>query len=128
MGPRWAWKMAKLLPAVAFIAGDWQPKEIQDGIEAHNLEVRVRWLADGGDPSRQCWWYVTGLSLDHFRPSPAWIKANEELELAKECEAIMQRGLNELAKTRRKVKEKMRMLREVARIDLQNVDWPKLPF
>jgi hypothetical protein len=123
MGPRWGWKMAKLFPAVAFISGDWQPKEIQDGIEAHNLEVRVRWLADGGDPARQCWWYVTELNLDHFRPSPAWIKANEELELAKECEAIMQRGLNDLAKRQRKQKEKMRMLREVA--ELFKMDWPE---
>jgi hypothetical protein len=62
------------------------------------------------------------LSLDPFRPSPSWIKANEELELAKECEAIMQRGLNELAKTRRKEKEKMRMLREVA--ELFRTNWP----
>jgi hypothetical protein len=35
------------------------------------------------------------------------------LALAKKCEAIAERGLQEMAKRRRKEEEKMRMVREV---------------
>jgi hypothetical protein len=65
---------------------------------------------------------VTEITLDHLRPSPKWIKQNEELELAEECEAIIERGLEDLAKRRRREHEKLRMLREVA--ELFKTDWP----
>lgn len=93
IGPRWAWKMAKLFPAVAFIDGDWQSNPVQGEIAKHNADVRFNWVAGGGDPARQCWWYVTEITLDHLRPSPKWKKENEELELAKECEAMIERVL-----------------------------------
>ena len=67
-------------------------------------------MAGGGDPARHCWWYVTEVTLDHLRPSPKWIKENEELEPAKKCEAMIERGLENLAKHRRKEREKMRLL------------------
>ena len=70
IGPRWAWKMAKLFPAVAFIDGDWQSNPVQGEIAKHNADVRFNWVAGGGDPARQCWWYVTEITLDHLRPSP----------------------------------------------------------
>jgi hypothetical protein len=62
---------------------------------------------------------VTEITLDHFRPSPKWIRENEELALAKDCEAFAERGLQEMAKQRRREKEKMRLLREAI------VDWMK---
>jgi hypothetical protein len=86
LGPRWAWKMAKLFPAVAFIDGDQQ---------------------------RECWWRVTEITLDHLRPSPKWNKEMADLQLAKDCEALIERGLKELAKRRKQDAEKHRMLREV---------------
>jgi hypothetical protein len=46
-----------------------------------------------------------------------------DLQLAKDCEALIERGLEDLAKRRRKEQEKMRMLREVA--ELFKTDWPK---
>jgi hypothetical protein len=45
------------------------------------------------------------------------------LELAKECEAKIERGLEKLAKHRRKEQEKMRLLRVVA--ELIKTDRPK---
>jgi hypothetical protein len=44
------------------------------------------------------------------------------LELAKECEAMIERGLEKLAKLRRKEQEKLRLLRDVA--ELFKTDWP----
>jgi hypothetical protein len=84
--------------------------------------VRFDWVAGGGDPARQCWWYVTEITLDHLRPSPKWKKENEELELAKECEAMIERGLEKLAKQRREQQYKMRLPREVA--ELFKTEWP----
>ena len=85
--------------------------------------MRVDWLSGGGDPAQEWWWHVTELTLDHFRPSPKWKNENEELELAKDCEAMIERGLEDLAKRRRKEQEKMRLLQEVA--ELFKTDWPK---
>jgi hypothetical protein len=45
-----------------------------------------------------------------------------DLQLAKDCEAMIERGLEDLAKRRRKEQEKMRLLREVA--ELFKTDWP----
>jgi hypothetical protein len=46
-----------------------------------------------------------------------------DLQLAKDCEAMIERGLEDLAKRRRKEQEKMRLLREVA--ELFKMDWPQ---
>jgi hypothetical protein len=73
IGPRWAWKMAKLFPAVGFIDGDWQPNPVQSEIVKHNADVRFAWVAGGGDPARHCWWYVTEITLDHLRPTSSSI-------------------------------------------------------
>jgi hypothetical protein len=43
--------------------------------------------------------------------------------IAKVCEAIIERGLEVLARRRRKEQEKLRMLREVA--ELFKTNWPK---
>jgi hypothetical protein len=40
----------------------------------------------------------------------------EDLQLPKECEAMIERGLETLAKHRRKEQEKMRLLQEVAEL------------
>jgi hypothetical protein len=68
------------------------------------------------DPSRP------NIECLNTTPIRKWIRQGEELELAKDCEAIAERGLKEMAKRRRKEEEKMRMLREVA--ELFMTDWP----
>jgi len=78
--------------------------------------VQVDWVSGGGDPAREWWWHVTELTLDHFRPSPEWKRDNAELDLAKECEALIERGLADLVKRRQREGEKMRLLREVAQL------------
>jgi hypothetical protein len=123
LGHRWAWRMGKLVKAVAFVEGEWQAPEVRKAIAEHNAAVQVSWLAGGGDPGRKCWWHVTEITLDHLRPSPEWEKQVKELELAKECEAIIKKGLRTLAKDRWQQEEKMRMLQEVA--ELFKTDWPK---
>jgi hypothetical protein len=71
-------------------------------------------LASGGDPSDNCWWHITELTLDHLRPSPQWKKQMEELQMAKECEAPIRKGLKAFANRRYEEEEKYRLLREVA--------------
>jgi len=58
-------------------------------------------------------WHVTEITLDHFRPSPKWIREGQDLAAAKKREAIEARGFKELAEQQRQQEEKMRMLREV---------------
>jgi hypothetical protein len=53
---------------------------------------------------------------------PNWKNEDEELELAKEWEAMLERGLEKLTKQRREEQEKMRLLQEVA--ELFKTDWP----
>jgi hypothetical protein len=113
LGPKWAWKIGRLIQAVWFVEDDWQDKATREAIAEHNLKVQARWLAGGGDPARKFWWHVTEITLDHLRPSPQWKRAMEELRLAKECEAATRRGLEELAERRWQEAEKQRMLREV---------------
>jgi hypothetical protein len=112
LGPKWAWKMGKLFQAVWFVEGDWQEPATREAIADHNFKVQVRWLSGGGDPARKFWWHVTEITLDHLRPSPQWKRAMDELELAKECEAAIRRGLKKLAERRKHEEEKHRMLRE----------------
>jgi hypothetical protein len=51
---------------------------------------------------------------DHLRPSPEWIKHGEELQLAKDCEHEIRKGLRELAKRKQNEAEQRQMLAEVA--------------
>jgi hypothetical protein len=106
--------MGRLFEAVRFEVGDWQDAALQKAIEEHNFKVQVRWLTDAGDPARCCWWDVTEITLDHLRPSPEWKKQMAELQLAKDCEAEIRKGLKLLAKRRWQEAEKRRMLNEVA--------------
>jgi hypothetical protein len=123
LGPKWAWKMGKLFQSVWFVEDDWQELGAREEISEHNFKVQARWLAGGGDPARKFWWHVTEITLDHLRPSPEWKRAMEELELVKECEAIIERGQRDLAERRRKDLEKMHLIQEVA--ELFKMDWPK---
>lgn len=97
-GPKWAWKLGKLFEAVRFEIGDWQDEAVQAAIHEHNLKVKELWLVGGGDPARSCWWHVTEITLDHLRPSPEWKRQGDELQLAKDCEAAIRKGLRSLAK------------------------------
>jgi hypothetical protein len=112
LGPKWAWKIGKLVQAVWFVEGDSQEPPTREAIADHNFKVKVRWLSGGGDPARKFWWHVTEITLDHLRPSPQWKRAMDELQLAKECEAAIRRGLKELAERRKQEEEKHRMLPE----------------
>ena len=114
LGPKWAWKMGKLFQSVWFVAGDWQELGTREEIAEHNFKVQARWLAGGGDPTRQFWWHVTEITLDHLRPSPEWIKQGEELELAKACEAEIRKGLKVLAEKKRAQAEQREIFDEVA--------------
>ena len=98
---------------------------MREVIAEHNLQVQIRWLNGGGDPSRKFWWHVTEVTLDHLRPSPKWKKEMAELQLAKECEAAIRRGLRDLAERHKREEEKHQMLRE-ALADLE-IDFP-YPF
>jgi hypothetical protein len=112
LGRKWAWKMDKLFRAVWFVEDDWQEFATREAIAEHNFKVEARWLAGGGDPARKFWWHVTEITLDHLRPSPEWKRAMDELQLAKECEAAIRRGLKKLAERLKQEEEKRRMLRE----------------
>jgi hypothetical protein len=93
LGPRWAWKITRLFQAVRFVVGEWQDAELRIAINEHNQGVRRRWLEGGGNPAHECWWDITEVTLDHLRPSLQWQKQMAELQLAKECEAEIQRRL-----------------------------------
>lgn len=107
--------MGKLVGSAGFVEGEWLDDATRKAIAEHNLKVRIRWIAEHGDSDRPYWWHVTEITLDHFRPSPDWLRQGETLRRAKEQEAIEARGLIELAKRRKAEEEKMRMLREVAK-------------
>jgi hypothetical protein len=110
LGPKWAWKMGKLIEAVRFEVTDRQDEELKAAIEEHNFKVEVRWLAGGGNPARSCWCHVTEITLDHLRPSPKWKKQGHELQLAKDCEAEILKGLRKLAKQKQASVENKRFL------------------
>jgi hypothetical protein len=73
VGPKWAWKKGKLFGSVGFV-GEWMDETTRKAIAERNLNVRVRWLADGGDSEHHYWWHVTEITLDHLRVSPQWIQ------------------------------------------------------
>ena len=73
LGPKWAWKLAKLFKVTRFEVGEWQAEAVQLAILEHNREVQTTWLNAGGDPARSCWWHITEITMDHLRPSPAWV-------------------------------------------------------
>ena len=114
LGTKWAWKMGRLFEAVRFEVGDWQDAATQRAIEEHNFKVELRWWEGGGELARSCWWHVTEITLDHLRPSPAWKKQMADLQLAKEAEAEIRRGLKVLEKKKREQAEQRELLAEVA--------------
>jgi hypothetical protein len=65
-----------------------------------------------GDPARSCWWHITEITLDHLRPSPAWKKQMADLQLAKDCEAEIRKGLRKLHRARREKEMQLQPLRE----------------
>lgn len=113
IGPKWAWKMGKLFAAVRFEVGDWQDAALRLAIEEQNQKVQLSWLSGGGDPTRSCWWHITEITLDHLRPSPEWIRQGKELQLAKDCEAEIRKGLKKLAKRKQAEAEQQLIFDEV---------------
>jgi hypothetical protein len=114
MGPKWAWKLAKLFQVTRFEVGEWQAEVVQQAILQHNLEVQTRYLKAGGDPSKLSLLHVTEITLDHLRPSPEWMRQIAELELAKECEAEIRKGLRSLAKRKQARAAQQKIFDEVA--------------
>ena len=92
-------------------------------IEEHNLQVEIRWFLGGGKPGRTCWWHVTEVTLDHLRPSPEWKKEGEVLQLVKEAEAAIRRGLRHLAERRKQKADQLQLLREIGDT-LEEASWP----
>ena len=115
LGQKWAWSMGKLFEKVWFVEGDWQDPVTRGAIAEHNFKVEVRWLSEGGDPSRKFWLHVTEVRLDNLRPSPEWFKQAEDLRLAKGAEAAIRGRIRERKKRQWMEKEKRRMLRESLR-------------
>ena len=114
LGPKWAWKLAKLFKVTRFEVGEWQAEAVQQAILQHNLDVQTHWLSKGGDPARDCWWHVTEITMDHLRPSPAWKQQMAELQLAKECEAEIRKALKKQAKEKQALAELKRGFDEAA--------------
>jgi hypothetical protein len=113
-GPKWAWKMGKLVEHVRFEPGEWLDAGTKLAIEEHNCGVKERWLAAGGSPNRDCWWHITEMTPDHLRPSREWKKAMKDLELAKGAEAAIRHELKKLKKRDWQRAEQLRLLRETA--------------
>ncbi len=101
IGNKWAWRMGKLFEVVQFETEHVADAATREAIAEHNFKVEVRWLSGGGTSGRSCWWHVTEVTLDHLRPSPEWKKEGEVLQLVKEAEAAIRRGLRHLAERRK---------------------------
>ena len=114
LGPRWAWKMGKLFKHVRFEPGEWLDAATRLAILEHNAAVKAFWLNNGGDPNRDCWCHVTEITLNHLRPSPEWKMRLAELELVKDVESEIRKGLRRLAKRDRAKAEQLRLVVEVA--------------
>jgi hypothetical protein len=69
LGPKWAWRAARLFQAVCFRLGDWQDAELRKVIDQHNEDVRRRWQERGCHPLRK-YREVAELKLHHFGPEP----------------------------------------------------------
>ena len=67
VGPKWAWRIAKLCKFVWFVDDDWQDRDLRDGVLMHNREVASVHVAAFGETVRACWWHVTELTLEHLR-------------------------------------------------------------
>jgi hypothetical protein len=67
VGPKWAWRIAKLCPFVWFVDDEWQKPDLRDGVLMHNREVAAAHVAAFGETARACWWHVTELTLEHLR-------------------------------------------------------------
>jgi hypothetical protein len=73
---------------------------------------RVRTVSSGGDAARSCWWHITEITLDHLRPSPEWKRQSDELQLAKDCEAEIRKGLKKLQRARLEKEMQLQLVRE----------------
>lgn len=76
------------------------------------MKVQALWLSGGGNPACSCWWHITEITLDHLRPSPEWKKQMDELQLAKECEAEIRKGLRKLKRAKQQKEMQLEWLRE----------------
>ncbi|MFA6546643.1 MAG: hypothetical protein WCS99_19660, partial [Limisphaerales bacterium] len=114
IGKRWAWRMGKLFEAVQFETEHVTDKATREAIKEHNIKVEVRWLSGGGISGRSCWWHVTEVTLDHLRPSPEWKQKEAELELVKEAEAVIRKGLRRLAERDKRHADHLQHLQQVA--------------
>lgn len=123
IGNKWAWRMGKLFEAVQFETEHVPDAATRKAIEEHNLQVEIRWFLGGGKPGRTCWWHVTEVTLDHLRPSPEWKKEGEVLQLVKEAEAAIRRGLRHLAERRKQKADQLQLLREIGDT-LEEASWP----
>jgi len=121
LGRRWAWQMGKLFAAVRFEADHLPDETTRAAIAEHNFKVESRWLVDGGNPAKNCWWHVTELTLDHLRPAPAWQKQMADLQLAKEVEAEIRKRLKKQRKEKLQAELKLEMLKEAA------IEWGWIP-
>ncbi|MBI5799975.1 MAG: hypothetical protein HZA92_04510 [Verrucomicrobia bacterium] len=123
IGKRWAWRMGKLFEAVQFETEHVADAATREAIAEHNFKVEVRWLSGGGTSGCSCWWHVTEVTLDHLRPSPECKKEGEVLQLVKEAEAAIRRGLRHLAERRKQAADQLQLLREVGDT-LEEAAWP----
>jgi phenylpyruvate tautomerase PptA (4-oxalocrotonate tautomerase family) len=57
---------------------------------------------------------VTEVTLDHLRPSPEWKQEGEMLQLVKEAEAAIRRGLRRLAERREREAEQRQLIAQVS--------------
>ncbi len=121
-GRRWAWKMGRLFEHVRFEPGEWLDWATRLAIEEHNRDVKTRWLAGGGNPKDDCWWHLTEITLDHLRPSREWKRQMRELQLAKDCESEIRKGVKRLAKKKRERAEQMRLVKEVGELFAAETD------
>jgi len=77
VGPKWAWKAARLFQTVCFRIGDWQDAELRKAIDEHNEAVRRRWQESGCNPVYK-YREVAELKLHHLRPAPRQKKRDDE--------------------------------------------------
>ena len=69
VGPKWAWKAARLFQTVCFGLGPRQDAELHKAIYEHNEAVRRRWQESGSHPAHK-YREVAEVKLHHLRPSP----------------------------------------------------------
>lgn len=112
LGPRRMWYFRKLIRVVCFVDGEWLDPATAAAIREHNEQVAAH-LAQNGEkvPYR---WHVTQLTLDHLRPSPEDAKQAEELQLVKDVESAIRKGLRKQKRAEEKHQAMLRLLDEAA--------------